>query len=77
MEKPADNGFSTKVTYLGNSKWGCRILHNGEVFDQKVVDSKSMISKTIAEMLRWIDKLGYYCPMADASRTRNSCPNKK
>jgi hypothetical protein len=45
---------------------------NGTVFMKPIsVKEKSEIHGAIAELLRWVDKLGFDLPMADASRSRS------
>jgi hypothetical protein len=34
------------------------------------VETKGQISRAAKSVARWIDKMGYICPMADASRHR-------
>lgn len=60
----------TKVTFLGKGKWGVRILLNGEVNQEIVVDRKSLIQPAIKSMLRMEDKCGNISGMADRSRMR-------
>lgn len=60
--------FTTKVTYLGNGIWGCRILKDGAVFQEGRVKSRQDIGPAFRDMLRMIDKCGWCCELADAAR---------
>lgn len=65
------NGFSTSIRPLGNGKYGARVYRNGVVFSQdNKSKTKAEARKALKELLRWVDKMGYDCPMADASRMR-------
>lgn len=59
-----------KVTYLGNGKYGCRILTNGEVSQECTVEGRENISKACREMLRDESKCGNLSEYASASRHR-------
>lgn len=59
-----------KVTYLGNGKYGCRIITNGEVSQEQTVDSQEAIGPACREMLRMEHKCGNYSDHAAASRHR-------
>lgn len=63
--------LGTKVTRLGNGLYGCRVisLKTGKpILELRV--SKDHISDAFYDMLRTLDKLGYFSPMAKASRHR-------
>lgn len=64
--------FDTKVTRLGNGKYGCRLLKEGKPVVEVQVDNKTEISSAIKDMLRTMSKMGYDSDMADASRHRNN-----
>lgn len=49
-----------------------RVATGLPVFPPSFVE-RSGVSRAIGEDLRMIDKCGYDCPMASASRTRNFC----
>lgn len=63
--------FSTKVTRIGKSLWGCRVFRNGKLHSEKVVQSRSEVGPALKDLLRWVSKMGYESDMADASRCRN------
>ena len=75
----ASNGFTTSVKPLGNGKWGARVYNkNGKVIQEdNKSTTKQEAAKALKELLRWVDKLGYDCPMADASRDRTYCKPKE
>ena len=60
---------TTKVTKI-NNRWHCRLFLNGKLHDEMSSDDRRDIGFMCREMLRWVDKMGYNCPMADASRHR-------
>lgn len=63
--------LTTKVTYLGNGLYGCRIIrlaNNKPIVETRV--PKSEIGDAIHDMLRMLDKIGFDSPMAHASRHR-------
>ena len=65
------NGFTTSIRPLGNGKFGARVYRNGVVFSQdNKSKTKQEAGKALKELLRWVDKLGFDCPMASASRDR-------
>jgi hypothetical protein len=59
------------VTALGDGKYGCRVLHKGEVHSEAVAKNKEDIAPVLKELLRWVDKTGGDSPMAVASRDRS------
>lgn len=65
-------GYSTKVTHLGNGKYGARVLHNGKVIMQSHVTlrSRQEAAAELKSMLRMVNKCGWDSSMADASRHR-------
>lgn len=63
-------GYSTKVTPLGDGSFGCRVLRHGKVVREGRAESKAEIGKVLKDLLRWTDKLGYDSDMASASRDR-------
>lgn len=72
--------LKTKVTYLGNGLYGCRVIEIST--DKPIVElrvTKSNIGNAIFDMLRTLSKLGYESKMADASRHRakNFCCDAK
>ena len=54
-----------------NGKFHCRVLVNGQVNQEAVVDSRREIGKACREMLRWEDKCGNISEFASAARHRN------
>ena len=54
-----------------NGKFHCRVLVNGQVNQEAVVDSRREIGKACREMLRWEDKCGNISEFAAAARHRN------
>ncbi len=65
------NGFTTSVKPLGNGRFGARVYRNGKVHSENN-KSKTKIEagKALKDLLRWVDKMGFDCPMASASRDR-------
>lgn len=59
-----------KVTYLGNSKWGCRCYLNGELSSETTVTNREQIGEACRELLRWECKLGNISQQSTASRKR-------
>jgi hypothetical protein len=72
-ERADAQGFSTKVTALGDGSYGCRVLHEGKVIQEGRAESKAAVGPVLKDLLRWVDKLGYDSDMAAASRDRNYC----
>lgn len=70
--------LETKVTFLGKV-WGIRLLRvdTQEVIVETSVDQKDKIGPAIASLLRWQNKLGSPSPMAEASRERFYCYDRK
>ena len=64
-------GWDTKVTYLGRGKYGCRVLREGKMHTEVVVEGRRGIRAALRGLLRWVDKMGYDSTMADASRHRD------
>lgn len=63
--------FKTKVTYLGNGLYGCRVIKlvdNKPIVEMRV--PKGQIADAIHDMLRMLHKCGWQSPMAIASRHR-------
>ena len=60
-----------KVTYLGNSKWGCRCFLNGQLSSQTTVTDREQIGEACRELLRWECKLGNISEQSTASRERS------
>ena len=54
-----------------NGKFHCRVLVNGQVNQEAVVDTRREIGKACREMLRWEDKCGNISEFASAARHRN------
>lgn len=69
--------FDTKVTFLGNKTWGCRILKDGTPFQEARVHSREDIGPAFRNMLRMLDKCGWGCELASAARRHNSKPGNK
>lgn len=68
------NGFTTSIKPLGNGKYGARVYRNGKMHSQNnKATSKAEAARNLKELLRWVDKLGFDCPMASASRDRAYC----
>ena len=62
--------LSTKVTRI-NGNWHCRLIRrDGIVHDEMACDNRMNIGFCFAEMLRWVDKLGWCNNMASDSRRR-------
>ena len=59
-----------KVTYLGNGKYGCRILTNGEVSQERNVEGRDAIGPACRDMLRTEQKCGNLSQYAQKSRHR-------
>lgn len=64
--------------------WNVYIRYRGETstepktFHQPIhVNDRAEIRGAVAELLRWVDKLGFDSPMAEASRDRNYCKDKR
>ena len=72
MSNRADNeGWSTKVTPLGNGKWGARVFYKGVVYSQdNEAESRSKAAFNLKHLLRWVNKMGCNSSMADKSRDR-------
>lgn len=60
----------TKVTHLKGVGYGVRVLTNGIVNQETVVESRIEIGPAIRSMLRMEDKCGNLSDMADRSRFR-------
>ena len=58
-----------KVTRVG-SNWGIRVLLNGEINQEALVEDRELIPREIYLMLRMEDKCGNCSDMASASRER-------
>lgn len=58
------------MTHLKGVGYGVRILLNGQVNQEMVVESRTEIGPAIREMLRMEDKCGNISGMADNSRHR-------
>lgn len=69
--------FDTKVTYLGKNLWGCRVLKEGGVIVEVVVDSREDIGPAFRDMLRTLDKSGWCCELAHSSRKRINKPGNR
>jgi hypothetical protein len=63
-------GWSTKVTKLGDGTYGCRVLRNGKIHSEGKAKTRREVPGVLRELLRWVDKLGFDSEMADASRSR-------
>lgn len=63
--------WSTKITPLGNGKYGARVFKEGKLISEdNTANSRLQAAINLKELLRWVDKTGYDCPMASASRDR-------
>ena len=64
-------GWTTKVTHLGNGWYGCRVINPaGEVHSESMVKGKAAIKDAMRELLRWVDKMGFDSDLASAARMR-------
>jgi hypothetical protein len=71
-------GWSTKVTPLGNGKWGARVFYKGVVFSQdNSGESRTEAGFNLKHLLRWVNKTGCDSSMADKSRDRFFLGKKK
>lgn len=69
MSQQDSNGFTTSIKPLGNGRFGARVYRNGVVHSENNKSrSKLEAGKALKELLRWVDKMGFDCPMASASR---------
>ena len=65
------NQWSTTIKPLGNGRYGARVLLNGNVLmEDNRAKTRQEAAVNLKDLLRWVDKLGYDCPMASASRDR-------
>lgn len=71
-----EEGWDIKVTRLGDGRYGVRCTHKGKEFSAAIAETRADIGDTIGDLLRWVDKLGFDSPMANASRTRRNKPSK-
>lgn len=63
-------GWSVKVTRLGDGRYGIRVYHHDKIHSQTTADCRADVGATVAEALRWVDKCGFVSEMASASRDR-------
>lgn len=49
--------YTTKSTYLGKGKWGCRVFVDGELWCEAVVASKASIAPAFRDLMRSADIL--------------------
>lgn len=63
----ANGGFKVMAVWTKNG------TELGDKTFSEVVETKADVSRAAKEVARWISKMGYNCPMADASRTRTYC----
>jgi hypothetical protein len=68
----ADGGFACVSRPAAGGGFNVAVVHldGTPVFKIQHVETKDQIGKAIACDLRMIDKCGFNCPMADASRHR-------
>ena len=67
-----------------NGGWNVFVRFRGEnsadpkTFHQPIhVNDRTEVRGAVAELLRWVNKMGFDSPMAEASRDRNFCNNKR
>lgn len=72
MTSRKDNkGWTTSITPLGNGKFGARVFRHGNLHSEdNSAETKVEAAKNLKDLLRWVDKMGFDSPMADASRHR-------
>jgi hypothetical protein len=63
--------WSTSIKPLGKGKYGARVYRNGKLHDQdNTAKSRAEARKNLKDLLRFVDKMGHDCDMADKARLR-------
>jgi hypothetical protein len=63
-------GYTTKVTRLGDGGYGCRVLRGDRVVSEGRAETREECGKVLKELLRWLDKTVHFTETAYRSRAR-------
>ena len=65
------DGCGTSMSPLGRGRWGARVTFNEKIIMQDNTGrSRADAARNLKALLRMVDKMGYDCEMASASRMR-------
>ena len=59
MKKVHKNSeYTTKCTFIGNGKYGCRIFRNDKIVVEGIAEGRMQVGGVFRDMFRTIDKCG-------------------